>query len=136
MANYRWMYDADPQVALGLRSDFRLRYREARQRLAELLAMGPESGLRRAEELYSSLCAEQPDDERLWTALFRIHERTGSSLGLESAVRRFRGAMVELGLTEVTDIDSVPLPPKLEQLVQRIRHRISSGAVDPAPGGE
>src|SRR6185312_3801607 len=79
--NYRWMYDEDPQVALTFRSDYRLRYREARLRLAELLATGPEAGLLRAEELYLSLCAEDPDDERLWIAVFRIHERTGSSLG-------------------------------------------------------
>jgi hypothetical protein len=79
------MYDADPQVALTLRSDFRRRHREARLRLAQLLADGPEAGLARAEELYVGLCAESPEDERLWTALFRIHERTGSALGLEGA---------------------------------------------------
>ena len=70
-------------------------------RLAQLHAEGPEAGLGRAEELYWSLCAEDPDVERLWTALLRIHERTGSSLGLESAVRRLRGALVELGADEV-----------------------------------
>jgi hypothetical protein len=30
MSSYRWMYDADPQVALTLRSDFRRRHKEAR----------------------------------------------------------------------------------------------------------
>ena len=94
--NYRWMYDVEPQVGLTLRSDFRRRNNEARLRLAKLLAMGPESGLGRAEELYSGLCAEDLEDERLWIALFRIHERTGSSLGLEGAVRRYRGARSSL----------------------------------------
>jgi len=128
MPNYRWMYDVEPQVALTLRSDFRLRHKEARLRLAGLLANGPETGLARAEELYSGLCAEDLEDERLWTALFRIHERTGSSLGLESAVRRFRGALIELGVTEVTDIDSVPLPSNLARILKDIRSRIGGGA--------
>jgi hypothetical protein len=75
--NYRWMYDESPQVALTLRSDFRRQHKEARLRLAELLARGPEEELGRAEELYSSLCAEDLEDERLWIALFRIHERSG-----------------------------------------------------------
>ena len=49
-------------------------------------------------------------------ALFRIHERTGSARGLESAVRRLRGALMKLGTTDATDIDRVPLPPNLERL--------------------
>jgi hypothetical protein len=129
--NYRWMYDEEPQVALTLRSDFQRRHREARIRLAELLVTGPEAGLARAEELYWGLCAEDPEDEHLWTALFRIHERTGSSLGLESAVRRLRSALVELGADGVTDLDSVALPPNLDRLVQGIRSRISGSR---APG--
>jgi hypothetical protein len=63
-------------------------------------------------------------------ALFRIYERTGSSLSLEGAVRRLRNAQVELGTTDVTDIDRVPLPPNLERLVQQIRQRIG-GTVEP-----
>ena len=58
-------------------------------RLAELLANGPEEGLARAEELYSALCAEDPEEERLWIALFRIHARTRSSHGLESTLRHY-----------------------------------------------
>jgi hypothetical protein len=136
MFNYRWMYDEDPQVGLMLRSNFRSRHKDARLKLAGLLADGPESGLARAEELFTGLCGEDPENERLWTALFHIHERTGSSLGLESAVRRFRGAMVELGTTDVTDIDRVPLPLNLDRLVQQIRRRIGSNAVEPATGGD
>ena len=66
----------------------------------------------------------------LWVALFRIYERTGRSLSLEGAVRRLRNAQVELGTTDVTDIDRVPLPPNLERLVQQIRRRIG-GTVEP-----
>ena len=132
--NYRWMYDEDPQVALTFRSDYRRRHKDARLRLAELLATEPEAGLARAEELYIGLCAENPEDERLWTALFRIHERAGSALGLESTVRRLRAALVELGTNEATDLDSVPLPPNLDPLVQQIRQRIGGRAVQ-AQGG-
>jgi len=133
--NYRWMYDAEPQIALGRRSDFQLRHKEIRLRLAQLLADGPEAGFARAEELYLGLCAEDPENDHLWTAVFRIHERTGSTLGLESAVRRLRGALAELGADEVTDIDSVPLPLNLERLVEQIRQRIGGGAVQPTAGG-
>ncbi len=124
MPNYRWMYDG-AQVALTLRSDYRRQQREARLRLAELLAAGHETGLVRAAELYVGLCAEEPDDERLWTALFPINERAGSLLGLESAVRRLRAALTELAPNEV-DVESVPLPPKLDRLVQQIRERIGA----------
>ena len=129
------MYDADPQVALTLRSDFRRRHKEVRLRLAQLLADGPDAGLARAEELYVGLCAESPEDEHLWTALFRIHERTGSMLGLDSAVRRLRAALVEFGTDEAADIDSVPLPPNLDRLVQQIRQRIGGGAGQPPTAG-
>jgi len=127
MASYRWMYDEGPQVSLTLCSDYRRREREARLHLAGLLAEGETTELARAAELYTSLCAEDPEDERLWTALFRVHERAGSSLGLESAVRRLRAALAEL-MPEDLDIETVPLPPNLEQLVQQIRGRIGSGA--------
>jgi hypothetical protein len=68
-----------------LRSDFRRRHKEARLGLAQRLADAPRGRPASAEELYYGLCAENPEDERLWTALFRIHERTGSALGLEGA---------------------------------------------------
>ena len=126
--DYRWLLDADPQVGLFLRSDYRRRHKDARLKLAELLANGPESGLNRAEELYSGLCAEDPENEQLWTALFRIHERTGSSLGLKSAVRRLRAALAELEAVDVADVDSVPLPPNLDQLVRDIQAPIDGGA--------
>jgi hypothetical protein len=125
--SYRWMYDEGPQVSLTLCSDYRRLQREARLRLAGLLGAGDIAGLARAEELYTSLCAEEPEDERLWTALFRVHERAGSSLGLESAVRRLRAALVELAPKDA-DIETVPLPPNLEQLVKQIRGRIGGGA--------
>jgi len=40
----------------------------------------------------------------------------------------------ELGATNVTDIDRVPLPLNLDRLVQQIRRRIGSSAVEPAAG--
>lgn len=121
------MYDG-PQIALTLRSDYRRQERDARLRLAELLSAGPETGLARAEELYSSLCAEDPEDERLWTALFRVHERAGSLLGLESAVRKLRFALAELASGE-PDVDTMPLPPKLDILLCEIRERLGSNQV-------
>ena len=51
-------------------------------------------------------------------------------------MRRFRGALVELGTTDVTDIDRVPLPLNLDRLVQQIRRRIGGNAVEPAAGGD
>jgi hypothetical protein len=74
--------------------------------------------------------AEDLDNERLWIGLFRIHERTGSSVGLDGAVRRYRNAQIELGATDVADIDSVALPPNLERIVNEIRSRIGGR---PAP---
>lgn len=55
-----------------------------------------------------------------------MHERTGSTVGLEGAARRYRNARIEFGTTETTDIDKVPLPPNLERLVKDIRSRIDS----------
>jgi hypothetical protein len=125
---YRWLYDEHPQVALTFRADYQAKHKEARLRLAELLVNGPEDGLGRAEELYSGLCAENLDDQRFWIGLFRIHERTGSSVGLEGVVRHYRKAQLELGTTDVTDIDRVPLPLSLERIVNDIRSRIGGGA--------
>jgi len=134
MPSYRWMYDEDPQVALTLRSDYRRRQKEARLRLAELLSGGAVAGLGRAQELYEGLCAEDPEDERLWTALFQVHERTGSSLGLESAVRRLRASLVELG-ADAVDVESVPLPTNLDRLVRQIRQRIAGTVVEQVASG-
>src|SRR3981081_112523 len=80
MASYRWMYDEGPQVSLTLCSDYRRLEREGRLRLAKFVGAGEMAGLAGAEELYTILCAEEPEVERLWTALFRVHERACSSL--------------------------------------------------------
>jgi hypothetical protein len=99
------------------------------------------AALARSAELYLSLCAETPEDERLWTALFRVHERAGSLLGLQGAERRLRAALAELAPADV-DVDTVPLPPKLDRLLQEIRLRIggtrlqSPGAVSRDPSSE
>jgi DNA-binding SARP family transcriptional activator len=128
MPGYRWMYDEDPQVALTLRSDLHRRYSEARERLAELLSAGPYANLSRAQELYSALCGEEPYNERLWIALFKLHGRTGSVLGLDSAVRKLRSALSEAGTDSATDIDSVELPANLEQIISEVRARITPPA--------
>ena len=52
------------------------------------LPRGQAEGL--AEELYLGLCAEDPENDHLWTAVFRIHERTGSTLGLSQSCRKLR----------------------------------------------
>jgi hypothetical protein len=121
MPNYRWMYDG-AQIALTLRSDYQRMQRDARLHLADLLAAGSEDGLGRAAELYTSLCAEDPEDERLWAGMFRVHERTGSLLGLRSAEKRLRQSLAELapGGADV-DPETLPLPPNLERLLQQIR---------------
>jgi hypothetical protein len=80
--------------------------------------------LARAEELYSGLCAEDLDNERLWIALFRIHERTGSSVSLGNAVRRYQSAQFELGTTDIIDVNKVALPPNLQRIVKDIQERI------------
>jgi hypothetical protein len=59
----------------------------------------------------------------------------GSSLSLEDAVRRLRNAQVELGTTDVTDIDRVPLPLNLERLVHQIRQHVGSTSAEPTAGG-
>jgi hypothetical protein len=122
MPHFRWMFDG-AQIALTLRSDYQLRQRETRLLLADLLAAGDEDALARSAELYLSLCAETPEDERLWAALFRVHERAGSLLGLQGAERRLRAALAELAPGDV-DVDTVSLPPKLDRLLQEIRLRI------------
>jgi hypothetical protein len=133
---YRWLYDEHPQVALTFRADFQARHKEARLRLANLLASGPESGLARAEELYSGLCAENLDDERFWIGLLRVHERTGSLVGLEGVVRQYRKAQLELGTADVADIERVPLPHNLERIVNEIRSRIGGAVVPPQAADE
>jgi len=88
--------------------------------------------LQRAEELYSGLCAENLGDEHLWTAMFRIYDRTGDPVGLESAVRRYRNAQIQLGAADVADVDRLPLPHSLDRVVNEIRSRIGTRATEPS----
>jgi hypothetical protein len=132
--NYPWLYDGE-SIALTLRSDYRRQHHDARLHLADLLAAGPADGLPRAAELYIELCGEEPEDERLWIALFRVHERAGDVLGLDSSVRQLRSALCELATGE-TDPDSVSIPPNLERSILQTRASISGKQVDVsrAPG--
>ena len=103
--------------------DLRVKYaaleRQARRRLADLLAAGPEAGLARAEELYIGLAEDDPLDHRLWEALARLHERRNDLLGLEASMRRLRSALVELG--EGDDPERVIVPPALERVFTEVR---------------
>ena len=130
MPNYRWMSDS-AQIELTLRSDYQRLQPEARLHLADLLASAEEADLARAAELYTSLCAEEPEDERLWVGLFRAYERAGSLLGLQSAERRLRQALVELQPSSGLEPDSVEIPPKLDRLLVEIRARLTGGTQPP-----
>jgi hypothetical protein len=122
---YPWLYDGDGEgVALTLRSDYRRLPHDARLHLADVLAAGPLDGLMRAAELYVQLCAADPEDERLWIALFRVHERAGDVLGLDSSVRRLRTALCELASGDV-DPETVTIPPNLDRVLAEIRERIA-----------
>ena len=116
---YWWLYNGHA-LATTLRADYRRQQREVRLLLADLYAAGSTAQeLTRAQELYAGLTAEDLEDERLWTALFKAHGRLGDSLGLEAAVRRLRTALVELGKGD--DPDSVALPPGLERVLKEVR---------------
>jgi two-component SAPR family response regulator len=123
---YAWLYDGEA-IALTLRSDYRRMHHDARLHLADLLAAGSPDGLGRAADLYIQLCAEDPEDERLWIALFRVHERAGDVLGLDSSVRRLRAALCELSSGEV-DQETVAIPPNLQRILTEIRRHLT-GAV-------
>jgi LysM domain/Bacterial transcriptional activator domain len=127
---YPWLYDG-AEIALTLRSDYRRQHHDARLHLADLLGVGPVAGLPQAVTLYAGLCAEDPEDERLWTALFRIHERAEDILGFDNSVRRLRAALAELSPGD-EDPEAIALPPNLDREVRRIRAAISRGAVSNA----
>jgi two-component SAPR family response regulator len=120
---YPWLYDVE-SIALTLRGDYRRLHHDARLHLADLLGAGPQDGLARAAELYVQLCAEDPEDERLWIAFFRVHERAGDVLDLDSSVRRLRAALCELASGDV-DPETVAIPPNLDRIVAAIRERIT-----------
>jgi hypothetical protein len=125
------MYD-NTQIALTLRSDYQRVQRDARLHLADLLGAGDDSGLARAAELYTALCGEDPEDERLWIGLFRVYERAGDLLGLGRAERQLRQSLVELAPSSVNvNPDTVTLPPKLDRLLQDIRLRLSAPSSAP-----
>jgi hypothetical protein len=114
---YRWM-DEGPRL-VDLRVKYAAMEHQARRKLADLLAVGPEDGLARAEELYIGLAQDDPLDHRLWEALARLHERRNDLLGLEASMRRLRSALVELG--EGDDPERVIVPPALERVFTEIR---------------
>jgi two-component SAPR family response regulator len=120
---YRWM-DEGPRL-VDLRVKYAAMEHQARRRLADLLAAGPEDGLARAEELYIGLAQDDPLDHRLWEALARLHERRNDVLGLEASMRRLRSALVELG--EGNDAEHVIVPPALERIFSEVRAALLRG---------
>jgi hypothetical protein len=69
-------------------------------------------------------------DERLWIALFRVHERAGDVLGLDSSVRRLRAALCELGSGDI-DPGTLAIPPNLERVLAEIRERFAGTGARP-----
>jgi hypothetical protein len=125
---YWWLYNGHA-LATTLRSDYRRQERDVRLLLADLCSAGASAAeLMRAQDLYAGLTAEDPENERLWTALFRIHGRRADSMGLEAAARRLRTTLVELGKGD--DPDRVVLPPTLERVLTETR-----AVVGQRPGG-
>jgi hypothetical protein len=120
---YRWM-DEGPRL-VDLRVKYAAMEHQARRRLADLLAAGPEDGLARAEELYIGLAQDDPLDHRLWEALARLHERRNDLLGLEASLRRLRSALVELG--EGDEPEHVTIPPALEYVFSQVRAALLRG---------
>jgi hypothetical protein len=99
--------------------------RQARRRLADLLANGSNDGLARAEELYVGLVGDDPLDHRLWEALARLHGQRNDLLGLEATIRRLRTALVELG--EDDSPDRVTVPPALARVFTEVRASLLNG---------
>ena len=120
---FRWL-DEGPRL-VDLRVKHAAIAHQARSRLADLLAAGPEDGLARAEELYIGLAQDDPLDRRLWEALARLHERRNDLLGLEASMRRLRSALVELG--EGDDPERVIVPPALERVFTEVRSVLLRG---------
>jgi len=57
----------------------------------------------------------------------------GSDLWPYKSMPRSDGAMIELGLTQVGEIDRVPLRPNLERVVPEVRRHLGGTALDAAP---
>jgi two-component SAPR family response regulator len=116
---YAWLYDG-ASIATTLRPDYRRVQEEVRRHLADLCAEGSdEADLRRAQELYTELTGERPDDDHLWVALLRVQGRLGDLLGVQASLRRLRMALVELGQGD--DPDKISLPPNVQRVLEEVQ---------------
>ena len=116
---YPWLYDG-ASLATTLRPDYHRLHEEVRHRLADLYASGADDAdLGRSVELYTELTGERPDEDQLWVALLRVQGRRGDVLGLQASLRRLRTALVELGQGD--DPDTVPLPPKVQRVLDELQ---------------
>lgn len=72
-------------------------YQDATRLLAERYAATADDPDRaeRALELYEELVRLDPANERLWSALFRLHARLGDRVALERDWRRLRQVLQE-----------------------------------------
>jgi two-component SAPR family response regulator len=116
---YAWLYDG-AAIATTLRPDYRRIQEDLRRHLADLCAEGSQDAeLLRAQELYTELTGERPDDDHLWVALLRVQGRRGDVLGVQTSVRRLRTALVELG--HGADPDKAALPPNVLRVLQEMQ---------------
>ena len=86
---YAWAVAPGPGGA-SLVQEYRQMYQEASPILAERYAASADDPQRaeRALELHEELVRLDPSNERLWSALFRLHARLGDRVALEREWRR------------------------------------------------
>ena len=96
MPSYRWIYDEGPRCRWTLRSNYRHMEQDARLRLA------------RAAELYTSLCAEDPEDQQNCGRRCSASTSARPALpDLKSSVRRLRAALAELSYEDLAVVTRV-----------------------------
>jgi DNA-binding SARP family transcriptional activator len=91
---YAWVDERD-QSGVTLREHFRRHFQVASTRLAELYAQVGQPVA--AIEVYRELSDIDAGDERVWSALFRLHAERGDGVALVREERRLREALLELG---------------------------------------
>jgi DNA-binding SARP family transcriptional activator len=122
---YAWAV-APGAGGVSLVQEYRQVYQEATRTLAERYAATADDPRRaeRALELYEELVRLDPINERLWSALFRLHARLGDRVALERDWRRLcqllqdeapdaqpRGTTRELYQQLLRSVDAQPAAP-------------------------
>jgi two-component SAPR family response regulator len=125
---YAWVDERDDS-GVTLREHFRRHFQLASTRLAELYAQAADHVA--AIEVYRELTEIDPGDERLWTALFRLHAERGDRLALIREEHRLREALHELAGSDSDDdmVESVLDGPsrQLAEEYQRLLSRLRDG---------